>query len=67
MLSYCLKCRKNTASKKLKVVRKNKGKIMISLKYAVCDSAESKFIKKQEAEELLSMIKRLLCYYYNDR
>ena len=64
---YCLKCRKNTASKKPKVVRKNKRKIMISLKYALCDSARSKFIKKQEDEELLSMIKRLLCYYCNDR
>ena len=45
---YCLKCRKNTASKKPKIVRKNKGKIMISLKYAVCDSAGSKFIKKNK-------------------
>ena len=35
---------------------------MISVKYAVCDSVESQFFKKQEAEELLSMIKCLLCY-----
>ena len=29
MLSYCLKCRKNTESKNLKIVRTKNGRIML--------------------------------------
>ena len=43
MLSYCLKCRK-----------KQTVKTMLSTKCAVCDSKKSKFIKEQEACQLLS-------------
>ena len=38
MLSYCLKCRKNTESKNPKVVKTKNGRIMLLLKCAVCDS-----------------------------
>ena len=56
MMSYCLKCKKkqNTESKYPKVVRTKNGKIMLSSKYAVCDSKKSKFVKEQEASGLLS-------------
>ena len=54
MLSYCLKCRKNTESKNLKVSRTKNGRIMLLSKCAVCDSKKSKFIKQQEASGLLS-------------
>ena len=54
MLSYCLKCRKNTESKNPKVAKKKKGRIMLLSKRAVCDSKKSKFIKQQEASGLLS-------------
>ena len=54
MLSYCLKCRKNTESKNLKVPRTKNGRIMLLSKCAVCDSKKSKFIKQQEASGLLS-------------
>ena len=38
MLLYCLKCRKNTESKNLKVVKTKKpGRIMLLSKCAVCD------------------------------
>ena len=47
MLSYCLKCRKNTESKN--------GKIMLLSKCKVCDSKTSKLIKEQEASGLLSL------------
>ena len=40
MLSYCLKYRKNTESKNLKVVKTNKEKTMLSSKCAVCDSTK---------------------------
>ena len=54
--SYCLKCRKNTESKKPKVVRTKNGRIMLLSKCAVCDSKKSKFIKEHEASGLLSSL-----------
>ena len=56
MSSYCLKCRKNTESKNLKVARKKPGRIMILSKRVVCDSKNSKFNKEQEASGLLSSL-----------
>ena len=56
MLSYCLKCRKNTESKTPKVARTKNGRIMLLSKCAVCDSKKSKFIKQQEASGLLSSL-----------
>ena len=54
MLSYCLKCRKNTESKNPKVVKTKNGRIMLFSKCEVCDSKKSKFIKEQEDRGLLS-------------
>ena len=56
MLSYCLKCRKNTESKNPKAVRTKNGRKMLLLKCVVCDSKKSKFIKEQEASGLLSSL-----------
>ena len=53
MLSYCLKCRKNTESKNAKVVRTKTGRIMLLSKCEVCDSKKLKFIKEREASGLL--------------
>ena len=49
MLSYCLKCRKNTESKNPKLARTKNGRKMVLSKCEVCDGKKSKFIKKQEA------------------
>ena len=49
MLSYCLKCKKNTES-----IRTTNGKMMILSKCAICGSKKSKFIKEQQAKGLLS-------------
>ena len=38
MLSYCLKCRKNTESNNPKVERIKNGSIILLPKCAVCDS-----------------------------
>ena len=54
MLPSCLKCRKNTESKNPKIVKAKNKKTMLLSKCRVCDSKKSKFIKKQEASELLS-------------
>ena len=56
MLSYCLKCRKNTESKNSKVVRAKNGRIILLSKCGVCDCKKSKFIKEQEAHGLLSSL-----------
>ena len=45
MLSYCLKCKKNTENIDSKVLKTSNGKTIILSKCAVCDSKKSKFIK----------------------
>ena len=56
MLSYCLKCKKNTESINPKVSATINGRTMILLKCAICGSNKSKFIKNQEAKGLLSSL-----------
>ena len=54
MLSYCLKCKRNTESINPKVSKTTNGKAIILLACAICGSKKSKFIKQQEAKGLLS-------------
>ena len=54
MLSYCLRCEKNTERIDPKVSATSNGKTMILSKCAICSSKISKFIKKQEGKGLLS-------------
>ena len=54
MLSYCLKCKKNTESINPKVLKTTNGKTMILPKCPLCTSKKSKFIKEQQAKGLLS-------------
>ena len=56
MLSYCLKCRKNTESKNPQVVKTKNGRIMLLSKCEVCDNKKLKFIKEQKASGLLSSL-----------
>ena len=56
MLSYCLKCRKNTESKNPKIVKTKNGRIMLLSKFALRDSKKLKFIKEQESSGLLSSL-----------
>ena len=49
MLSYCLKCGKNTARKNPKVVKTINRRIMLLSKDSVWDSKKLKFLKEQEA------------------
>ena len=55
MLSFCLKCKKNTESIDPKVSATSNGKIVILSKCAISGSKTSKFIKKQEAKGLLNL------------
>ena len=54
MLSYCLKCKRNTESKNPKVSETNNDRAIISSTCALCGSKISKFIKQQETKGLLS-------------
>ena len=54
MLSYCLKCKKNTESIDPKVSKTRNGKTMVLSKCTICDCKKSKFIKEQQARGLLS-------------
>ena len=54
MLSFCLKCRKNTESINPKVSKTTNGKMMVLSKCTICGSKKSKFIKEQQAKGLLS-------------
>ena len=56
MLSYCLKCRKNTEIKNPKVVKTKNGRTMLSSNCAYSGCNKSKFIKEQEASVLLSSL-----------
>ena len=51
MLSYCLKCEKNTESINPKFLKTTNGKTMILSQCAICGSKKSKFVK---AKGLLS-------------
>ena len=56
MLSYCLKCKKNTESINPRVLKTSNGKTMILSKLTLCGSKRSKFVKKQEASGILSSV-----------
>ena len=54
MLFYCLICKKNTESINPKISATSNGKTMMLSKHAIGGSKKSKFIKEQQAKELLS-------------
>ena len=54
MLSYCIKCKRNTESINPKVLKTVIGKTTMLSKCVTCGSKKSKFIKEQQAKGLLS-------------
>ena len=56
MLTYWLKCKKNTENINPRVSKISNGKTMVLSKYAICGSKKSRFIKKQEASGILSSL-----------
>ena len=54
MISYYLKYRKNTKSKKQKVLKTTNERIMVTSNCAFCSIKKPRFIKEQEASGLLS-------------
>ena len=51
MLSYCLKCRKNTESKNPKVEKIKNGRIMLSSNWVVCGSKKRDLLKRKKLED----------------
>ena len=58
MLSYCLKCRKNTKSENPKDVKTKNGRIILLSICAVCNSKKSRYIKEQEGSGLLISLEK---------
>ena len=54
MKSYCLKCRKVTENINPKVSKTSNGRTMLLSNCPICNSKKLRFIKNQEAKELLS-------------
>ena len=54
MLTYCLKCKKNTTNIYAKMMKTKNGRFVLSSRCAVCGSKKSKFMKEQDAKGLLS-------------
>ena len=55
METYCVSC-KNTANKNSSVKRTKQNRLMLMSNYAFCDKKKTRFIKNEEASELLSSI-----------
>ena len=56
MLSYYLKCKKNTQNIDAKMMETKNARLMLLSKFTVCSKKESRFMKEQEAEGLLSSL-----------
>ena len=56
MLSYCLKCKRNTESINPKVSKTTNSKAIILSTCAICSIKISKLIKEQQAKGLLSIL-----------
>ena len=53
MLTYCLKCKKNTNNIDSKMLETKNGRLMLSSKCGICGSKKSRFMKEQEAKGLV--------------
>ena len=56
MLTYCLKCKKDTEKIDSKMLKTKNGRPMLSSECAIGGSKKSKFIKEQEPKVLLSSL-----------
>ena len=54
MLTYCVKCRKNTKNVNSKIFKTKNNRLIMQSKCVVCGIKISRFVKEQEAKSLLS-------------
>ena len=54
MLTYCVKCRKNTKNLNSKIFKTKNNRLIMQSQCPVCRIKRSRFVKEQEAKGLLS-------------
>ena len=54
MVTYCVKCRKDTENIDPKMTRTKNNKLIMQSKCPVCGIKKQRFVKEQEAKGLLS-------------
>ena len=54
MVTYCVKCRKDTENIDPKMARTKNNKLIMQSKCPVCGIKKQRFVKEQEAKGLLS-------------
>ena len=54
MLTYCVKCRKNTKKLNPKIFKTKNGRLIMQSEYTECGNKKSIFVKEQEAKVLMS-------------
>ena len=54
MMTYCVKCRRDTENIDPKMVRTKNNRLIMQSKCPVCGIKKSRFVKEQEARGLLS-------------
>ena len=54
MKTYSVKCREKTEDLNSDIFRTKNGKLIMQSKYADCGVKKSRFVKEQEAKDLLS-------------
>ena len=56
MLTYCVKCRKNTENLDSRIFKTRNERMIMQSKCAVCGSKKSRFMKEQEAKGTLNSL-----------
>ena len=54
METFCVKCRKKTKNFNSKIFKTKNGRMIMQWKCAECEIKKARFVKEQEANELLS-------------
>ena len=54
MLTYCVKCSKNTENLNSRIFKTKNNRLIMQSKCPVCGIKRSRFVKEQEAKRLLS-------------
>ena len=54
MKTYCLVCKKNTDNVNSKMIGTKNGRLQLNSQFSICGYKKSKFVKEQEAKEILS-------------
>ena len=54
MKTYCVKCKKDTENIDTKIVRTKNSRLVLQSKCSVCGIKKLRFVKDQEAKDLLS-------------